>query len=224
MISCLFEHRATEVSPVEVYYDIFKLDDNDTIQTSNAERDNYNFKTNPICLIKEDTGAVQHYIMFKNQFDDLLLKAQQSDFAVMNALTYYGKRNKFDYANKMYAMIIDIDLVDFDGLDHYLRIATQDKFRTYPLADYLVLIGGGIHLYFVFEEPISLYPNTKILMRSLKKELTEMLWNRRISQKKKVEIQPLNQPFRILGGKTKVGNESHVPYHILVIFLICQED
>src|SRR5699024_4661310 len=93
---------------------------------------------------------------------------------------------------------------------HYLRIATQDKFRTYPLADYLVLSGGGIHLYFVFEEPISLYPNTKILMRSLKKELTEMLWNRRISQKKKVEIQPLNQPFRILGGNTKVGNRNRV--------------
>ena len=44
---------------------------------------------------------------------------------------------------------------------------------------FLVLSGNGLHLYYVFKEPIDLYPNIKVQLKSLKYDLTFRIWSTR---------------------------------------------
>ena len=92
------------------------------------------------------------------------------------------------------------------------RILFDDTFEetlkemqeAYPVPNYVVLSGHNIHLYYRFENPISLYPNIKLQLKELKYSLTGKLWNRYTSIEKRVQFQGINQGFRVIGGKTKV--------------------
>src|SRR5699024_4853613 len=75
---------------------------------------------------------------------------------------------------------------------------------------YLVLSGGGVHLYYVFDEPISLYPHVKTLLKELKFKLTDKMWNMYTSKRRQPEHQGISQGFRVAGGLTKKGNNNHV--------------
>lgn len=204
MIDILLKYGAEERSGLDVYTDIFKLGQN-YIQTSDETVDNNNLKTNPILIMKDEGSAVRRRIMFEDEFEDLLFEAQKSDFAILNGLSYFGRENISANANKMYAMIFDIDDVKENNLHALLNGATTDKYDIYPEPNYVVLSGGGVHLYYVFEEPIPLYPNTKTLLKELKYKLTTKMWNMYTSGIEKRQYQGINQGFRVIGSRTKKG-------------------
>lgn len=203
-INLLLRYGAEQVSGLDVYTDMFRLE-SDYIQTSDEMIDSNNFKANPVVVMKNKGEKVIRRIMFKDQFEDLLFDAQKSDFAITNGLAYFGKANTSVNANKMYAMVFDVDDVKLDNLNAFLSGATTDKYDIYPQPNYVVLSGGGIHLYYIFEEPIPLYPNLKTLLKELKYKLTTKMWNMYTSGIEKRQYQGINQGFRIIGGRTKKG-------------------
>lgn len=191
-----------EVSPIEVYTDIFHLGNNE-IQKKGEPKGAY--KSNPLGYWKNKEDEKGHYrIMFDDDFEETLKELQQADFAIMNGITYFGRKNVQAHASKMYAMIFDIDGVTDETLGNFLKGAFTDDYTIYPLPNYIILSGNGIHLYYLFENAIPLYPNIKLQLKELKYALTQKMWNRYTTKLwEKVQYQGINQGFRVIGGKAK---------------------
>ena len=191
----------TEVTPMDVYKDMFRLGEG-MIQKSGEASGEY--KANPIAYWKNNKRSEGHFrIMFEDTFEETLQELQKADFAIINGITYFGRRNRQEHASKMYAMIFDLDGVTDKTLNNFFSGAFRAK--AYPIPNYVILSGHGVHLYYIFEEPIPLFPNLKLQMKELKYALTERIWNPLTSKDKKPQIQGINQGFRVIGGKTKEG-------------------
>ena len=191
--------RGYAVTPMDVYTDIFRLGEG-YIQRSDEPAGG--FKANPIGYYKKNDEEKGHFrILFEDTFEEVLQELQGGDFTLLNGLSYFGRKNVQEHASKMFAMIFDLDGVTDKTLNAFLSGAIVGD--AYPVPNYIALSGHGIHLYYVFEEPISLFPYTKIQLKELKYALTDKLWNRYTSTEEKVQHQGINQGFRLLGGKTK---------------------
>lgn len=199
----LKKYNGVEVSAMEVYSDMFHLGEN-IIQKNGEEKGE--FKSNPLGYWKNDKDSKGQYrIMFDDTFEETLEELQQADFAIMNGISYFGRKNLQEHASKMFAMIFDLDGVTEETLGNFLHSCFTKEFNIYPLPNYIILSGHGVHLYYVFEYPISLYPNIKLQLKELKYALTQKMWNRYTTKNwQKVQYQGINQGFRVIGGKTKI--------------------
>ena len=196
------QYGGVEVEPMEVYSDIFHLGEG-LIQKKNEPKGQ--FKANPIAYWKNNNHEKGHYrILFEDTFEETLKECQDADFSLINGLSYFGRKNTQEHASKMYALIFDYDGVDENHLDNFLHGAFSKEYFIYPIPNYMVLSGHGLHLYYVFEEPIPLFPNIKLQLKALKYALTERMWNDYTSTEKIKQFQGINQGFRPIGGKTKI--------------------
>lgn len=198
----LKKYNGVEVSAMEVYSDIFHLGVNE-IQREGEEKGEY--KSNPLGYWKNNDESKGHYrILFDDTFEETLRELQQADFSIMNGISYFGRKNVQEHASKMFAMIFDLDGVTEETLGNFLYSCFSD-FTIYPLPNYIILSGHGIHLYYAFEYPVPLYPNIKLQLKELKYALTQKMWNRYTTENwEKVQYQGINQGFRVIGSKTKI--------------------
>jgi DNA-binding phage protein len=188
-----------EVTAMDVYTTVFRLGQN-LIQKDGEAKGQY--KANPLAYWRTGTGKGQYRIMFDDTFEETLKELQEADFSILNGLTYFGRKNVQEHASKMYAMIFDLDGVTDKTLNAFLSGAI--KANAYPVPNYVIMSGHGVHLYYVFQEPISLFPNMKLQLKELKYALTEKMWNMYTSTEKYKQFQGINQGFRVIGGKTKI--------------------
>lgn len=196
----LQEWKAEEVTALEVYSDIFRLGEG-LIQKEGQESRDY--KANPLAYWKNRDEKEGHYrILFEDTFSETLKELQQADFCIVNGISYFGRKNLQAHASKMYAMIFDLDGVGDRELNNFLSGAIKAK--AYPVPNYIALSGHGIHLYYVFENPVPLFPNLKVQLKELKYALSDKMWNPFTSTEETVQHQGINQGFRVLGGKTKI--------------------
>ena len=188
-------------NPVDVYRDIFQVGCG-YIQ-KNKEKNN--LKGNPLGYFRNWNEENGYYRVFTDDnFEEVLPEMQAADFAIMNGITYFGRRNTQERASKCFALILDIDGVTPKKLRFFLERAEKHKqFYAYPLPNYVALSGHNVHLYYLFEEPVSLFPSEKLKLKELKYCLIEKIWNEDISTDKKRQFQGINQGFRVIGGKTK---------------------
>lgn len=192
-----------EVTAMDVYTDMFKLGEG-FIQKEGEPPGQ--FKANPIAYYRKKGAKTGHYrVMFEDTFEKVLEEVQQADdFSLLNGITYFGRRNVQAHASKMFAMIFDLDGVTDSTLNNLLSGAIVG--HAYPVPNYVILSGHGVHLYFIFEEPVSLYPYIKIQLKQLKYALTGKMWNGYTSTEKKVQQQGINQGFRVIGSHAKADS------------------
>ena len=57
------------------------------------------------------------------------------------------------------------------------RMVKMDK-DILPKATFVVNSGTGLHLYYVLDEPVPMYPQNQLYMKELKYALTRQIWNR----------------------------------------------
>jgi hypothetical protein len=187
------------VQAIDLYTDMFRLGDG-FIQR-NGEKGN--LKANPIAYYRNDREPAGHFrIMFEDEFDEILLTLQEADFAILNGITYFGRRNEQAHASKMYSLIFDLDGITEQKLRNFFK---QCAGGVIPSPNYIVLSGHGLHLYYIFEQPLSLFPNIKLQVKELKYALTRRIWNKYTSTLDEPQYQGINQGFRVAGGKTKKG-------------------
>lgn len=197
----LKEWGAAEVDAVQVYSDIFRLDQWERYIQAAGEMNTR--QGNPLVYMKNKNRSKGEYrILLRDTFFDTLKEAQEADFAIVNGLTYWGRKNLQAAADRMFAMIFDLDGVTDSTLNNFLSGAIRAE--AYPVPNYIILSGHGLHLYYLFEEPLQLYPNVKTFLKELKYTLTLRIWNRYTSTEKKPQLQGINQGFRPIGGKTKI--------------------
>ena len=146
----------------------------------NAGEMNENFsKPNAVYLYKDpkDEGSereLRRRIMLKDTWsDDYAEYVVDNPMTLCSGLAYRGRSNRLVKAQQMNALIFDLDSVGKDELlNLFVRIGREPSLRTMPQPTFIVLSGTGLHIYYVFKEPISLYPNIKLQMKSLKYDLT----------------------------------------------------
>ena len=201
-------YGGVEVTPMDVYREMFNLGENEIQRAGEGAG---GFKANPIAYWKNNNESKGHFrIMLDDTFEETLRELQEADFSILNGVTYFGRKNLQAHASKMYAMIFDIDGVNDVTLNRLLHGMFVKEYDIYPLANYIVLSGHGIHLYYIFETPVPLFPNIKLQLKDLKYALTNKLWNMYTSTEENKQYQVINQGFRVIGGKTKAGSDSDV--------------
>lgn len=167
---------------------------------------------------------------------DLLMYSD--DFCFMSPISYIGKTRESKNARYMYALCIEIDNLrvrktkvrckNNTADNHRIRYNKQkkiyeeyeyvglhslfDNFDEYfPRPTYVVSSGGGIHLYYIFDRAIPLYPNIARTIEIYKRALTKKLWNKKITfsyKEKDIQYESIYQGFRMPGTLTKVGLET----------------
>lgn len=202
-------YGAREVEPIDAYAKIFHLGEGYIQKAGEYNDGTAPIKGNPIAYYKEHKhDKTGHFrIMREDTFADDLKILRKADFAILNGVTYYGRKNLAAHQDRCFALIFDIDAVLDVTLPAVFRLA---KMGLTPLPNFVALSGHGVHLYYRFKEPLRLYPETKVQLKALKYDLTRRLWYDRLSVDEHVQYQGINQGFRALGGKTKNGKRVRV--------------
>ena len=211
-----------EISPKEFYRAIFPSDELDKkgaytkgkytgiacefTGLKNAAKDN----------TKKQKQLVKRYSITDDldTIDELLIS---NNFVIISPISYVGKSRKTDNAAKMYAFCIEIDNLRtnkngkqvgfYDLVHHYTDIDLL------PMPNYIVASGSGLHLYYLFEQPLVLYENVKKSLINFKKDITPKFWNRYVTddfEKEKIQFESPFQGFRLAGGVTKRGERTRV--------------
>ena len=141
----------------------------------------------------------------------------------VSGLTYIGKARRLSNAVSMHALIFDLDIEHAMGLRRFFDTINHTD-GVYPIPNYVVLSGTGVHLYYVFQEPIPLYHGAygrkvKSQLNTLKTELTKELWNPYTidddEKGRNPQFQGINQAFRMVGSYTKSVDLEHNRYQVI---------
>lgn len=142
--------------------------------------------------------------------DDYYEYVEGNQLALCSGLAYRNRYNRLQNAHRMYALIFDLDGVgerEFRNL--CIRFGASAGYASsMPMPTFLVASGMGLHVYYVFENPIDLYPNIKLQLKALKHNLTYRMWDYKYTSRvKEVQYQSINQTFRMVGSiNGKYGN------------------
>ena len=139
-----------------------------------------------------------------NGCDELFKMIEESEnFCLMSAASYIGYQRKDSNARDLYALVVEIDDLQDDAIG-WLPSLWKRNFRKMPQPTYVVCSGSGIHLYFVFEKPIPLWPNVVKRLGEIKTYLCPSLWDKQISKSyNNIQYEPVLQAFRIVGTRSK---------------------
>lgn len=143
---------------------------------------------------------------WENDYEDFV---EGNPSTLCGGLTYRKRSNKIANAQQMNVLVFDLDGVGFKELRNlFIRFDNDPKkLRTLPMPTFLVSSGSGLHLYYVFKEPIDLYPNIKLQLKTLKHELTFRMWEyKTTSQEQAIQYQSINQGFRMVGSMNSKYN------------------
>lgn len=149
-------------------------------------------------------------------FDDLLgvEDADLDPFCIISPISYRGRRRLSKNAHELFALTIDLDgCSNSKYLDTLLyQMSPDSKGAAFnnspsylPPATFIVNSGHGLHLYYVLDKPIRLYPNVIEQINTLKKVLTRRIWTNYTSSIDEVQYQSIWQGFRVIGSCSKLG-------------------
>ena len=157
-------------------------------------------KGNGIALELQGGGKARRFTVTDDL--DTLHDLQHAPFAILAPISYYGKARCGKNARFLYAMVFDVDGV---GLPQLRDLLHQMKNRIIPTATYIVNSGTGLHLYYVLDEPVPMYPQNQKFLKEVKYALTRRVWNGFTSTIEVPQMQGIMQGFRIVGSCSKLG-------------------
>jgi len=158
-------------------------------------------------------------VVYRHTLTDDLDKVDQvlqsGNFCLTPPLSYAGKTRSSENARFLYAIAIDLDEIIIEngkpqGLMN-LWNAQVMRAEWLPKPTMIVSSGTGLHLYYVFEEAIPLFPNIAKELQKFKHRLTQMCWNEGITTVKndnEIQYEGIYQGFRMPGTLTKDGKKN----------------
>ena len=157
---------------------------------------------NGVGMTVHPKGNVEKFIITDGL--ERLDKLIGADFAIMSPVSYFGRTRAGKYARYLYAITFDLDGVDMPQL----RDTFHQMNRGFiPAATFVVNSGTGLHLYYVLESPVAMYPQNQKFLKELKYVLTRRIWNRFTSNIEEPQVQGVLQGFRVVGSGTKLGKD-----------------
>lgn len=157
-------------------------------------------RENGIGMNIKEKGEVHRFVI--NDEHEKLDELIGQEFAILSPVSYFGKSRAGKYARYLYAITFDLDGVDMPQL----RDTFHQMNRGFiPAATFVVNSGTGLHLYYVLESPVAMYPQNQKFLKELKYVLTRRIWNRFTSKIEEPQVQGVLQGFRVVGSGTKLG-------------------
>ena len=191
-----------EVNGYDFYRYVFP---NNQIEGEKSE--NYS-KPNAIYLYRDEEEedpkrTYRRRLMLDDTWEeDYIEYIECNDKTLCSGLAYRGRKNRLENAQNMNALVFDLDSVGENEIRNLLlRMSKKPGLRTLPQPTFIVMSGTGLHIYYVFDRPIQLYPNIKLQLKKLKYDLTFKMWEyKATSQEKQIQYQSINQGFRMVGS------------------------
>lgn len=137
-------------------------------------------------------------------------------FCAMAPISYAGKSRSSKNARIMYALCVELDNLRVTkdgkqrGLDNLIDRYSK-KCHFIPTPTFVVASGSGVHLYYQFEKPLVLFPNTIKSLKAYKHQLTKMIWHESVTTtftNETIQQESIFQPFRMPGTLTKRGDRA----------------
>lgn len=140
---------------------------------------------------------------------EAIASAKEKTDMVMAPLSYFGKHWTERNASFLFAFAIDLDdvfLQNIKELWHEITTVLPGEERPrVPKPTYIVLSGGGLHIYYFLKEPIPLYNHLHRKLNNFKKALSGRVWNKNTSTKKIKELHGIFQGYRMVGSWGSLG-------------------
>lgn len=197
-----------EVSPLEFYDSIFRdyLDITDEFNKGQYVG---------IVVERVNDNKIKRYSITDGLFElsSLIYSAQLTkNFCFMSCISYAGKSRLSKNARVLFALVIDLDNLSVrGGVPYGLRnLIYQIANEQLPKPTYIVCSGTGIHLYYVFDDPIPLYKNNVRYLNKIRKDIIRMVWNQYVTDSYKhndIQWESLYQAFRVVGTYAKNGKD-----------------
>lgn len=228
--------RYEEVGPLNFYRDLFGDGNLATSHDNPEDYEVGKYSAIAVCITDKTKSNGQRLVKryhITDEFDNLDLLMNSEDFCFMAPISYAGKSRTSTNARHMYALCIEIDdlIVKYkevpscykDDYDvkynqnkgvyercEYVGLHNLFKYfdNSYPTPSYIVASGTGVHLYYIFEQPIALFENIAKTIATYKRALTKKLWNKKVTnsyEEKNIQFESIFQAFRVPGTYTKAG-------------------
>lgn len=199
----LLDKKCLQVEPLEFYRDIFGnyLDEPEAFTKGGY--------TGIVIELKD--GKTRRYSITDGLFELDSLINTSDGFCFMSPISYAGKNRTKANARYLFAFAIDLDGLKIKngepvGLSNLLfQIANNQQ----PCPTYIVNSGSGVHLYYVFDEPIPMYRNQISKIEQVRCRLVKRIWNDAITylhDDNTIQLENLYQGFRVVGTNTKAND------------------
>lgn len=219
VLTAYLEQFYDEVEPKEFYRAIFPEGDLQRKGETRPEGSS-GYKYNAIIVSvtsrKKPNGKplIKRYTV-TDDLDMIDKVCQTDDFSLMSPISYVGKERTAENARYMYAIAVDLDRIRIErgnpvGLTSLMERHVELVGRV-PKPTYIVSSGTGLHLYYVLDSPIALYPDTAAQLQKFKHDLTELVWHDTIcdiESKQDIQQEGIYQGFRVVGTITKNGDRA----------------
>lgn len=135
----------------------------------------------------------------------------------LSPVSYAGRRPLLTAAHELFAVVFDLDGLKIDeesgepvGLIDLLYQMEDVSARPalHPTPTYIVSSGTGLHLYYLLDKPLRLWPNVVERMALFRAALTKRLWNQYVTDlSDKRQYEGVVQAFRMVGSLAKDGEQ-----------------
>ena len=194
------------------FYEYLFLDDEKQGEMPNAYS-----KPNAVYLYQSDSTAeyqnrkMCRRIMLSDTWEkDFHAYVEENHFSLCSGLSYRGRRSRLEDAQQMNALVFNLDGVGERELRNLRTRFGESPYYagSLPQPTFLVASGRGLHLYYVFKQPVDLYPNIKLQLKSVKYDFIFRMWDPGdTSTQNRVQYPSINQAFRMVGSiNGKYGN------------------
>lgn len=159
----------------------------------------------PVVFIDEDEDT-KH--MVKMSVDEAIDQAVDRNDILLGGSTYFKNFVSKATAKDVHALIIDMDNVWAGVLQSALQNDWNEDDKELPKPTYIVNSGTGLHLYFLFDEPIPHYVCNSEKIDQLYRRLAVQQTTSRIYLQK--QVQWFGQDFRMAGSLNKYNWRNEV--------------
>lgn len=198
-----------EVDGYSFYSDIFPDNERTGEMHTDFSRPNAIYLYKDPCNSGSKRGLTRRIMLSDTWQQCYAENVEMNEQALCSGLAYRARSNKLEHAQQCNALIFDLDSVGLHEIRTlFLRFTlASETIRSLPVPTYVVASGSGVHLYYVFDTPVELFPNIKLQMKSLKYDLTFRMWDyKSTSKSKNIQYQSINQGFRMVGSTNEKYN------------------
>ena len=141
----------TPVTPREFYDDVFP--DQDLERQGHPEDHRANMIIAYRVNLPNGKTLMRNELVFRGKAG--LDHAEGNTFALCGMCTYSGKRRTAVNARMCYGFAFDLDGV---AAEECCTVLLAIEKKVVPCPQYIVNSGHGLHIYYIFERPVPLYP------------------------------------------------------------------
>lgn len=185
---CIANDGTAYVSPLDYYYDLYNNDE----EFLNGDKEGV-----PFCYkygdgIKVAPGGIEDVLQ------TAVFGENRTKVAVFPASYFHWPAQK--NLENFYAIVIDLDGVSAADLYCLLKLEMKRLLPTY-----IVNSGGGVHLVYIFEEPIVAYKFRHQTIKQMIREVGNYFRKARYGYRIDPNSSSLVHPYRVIGSETKLG-------------------